>query len=180
MAIPFGRKVPEGVFLQVRSMSPLTAMEAAVFDDVIKERFWSKVDQSAGPDGCWPWTGVKNKGGYGVFSAMYRPWAAHRVALALHTQRFDLFQIKGITSGVGNLARHSCDNRPCCNPAHLQWGTPEQNARDVSPEKRLAATEKAKATIARTGIMGGCRNRQEWLLAVERNKHIPSRAEMVK
>lgn len=29
------------------------------------------------------------------------------------------------------MIRHRCDNRPCCNPAHLIPGTAKENARDV-------------------------------------------------
>lgn len=32
------------------------------------ERFWKHVDQSAGPDECWPWISATTPGGYGVFS----------------------------------------------------------------------------------------------------------------
>jgi len=31
----------------------------------LPDRFWSKVDQSAGPNACWPWTAYRNPGGYG-------------------------------------------------------------------------------------------------------------------
>jgi hypothetical protein len=31
------------------------------------DRFWSKVDRTAGPDGCWLWTRKRTKTGYGLF-----------------------------------------------------------------------------------------------------------------
>lgn len=93
------------------------------------ERFWSKVDRR-GPDECWPWkasVNVRNR--YGQF-AVSRPkktmLRAHRVAYEL---------AKGpIPEGL--LVRHTCDNRPCCNPAHLIVGTDLDNVRDMDSRGR--------------------------------------------
>jgi len=30
------------------------------------DRFWSQVDRTTTPDGCWPWTGYRDRKGYGV------------------------------------------------------------------------------------------------------------------
>jgi hypothetical protein len=35
-------------------------------DQLAEQRFWSKVDTSAGPCGCWPWTAARARG-YGRF-----------------------------------------------------------------------------------------------------------------
>lgn len=87
------------------------------------ERFWSKVDTSAGLFGCWPWTGALNpKTGYGNAWMGAKCGAAHRFSL-----EFAL----GRPLGEGMQACHHCDNRPCCNPAHLYEGTRLQNMRDA-------------------------------------------------
>lgn len=81
------------------------------------KRFWPRVDKR-GPEECRPWTGAVSAKGYGVFFAG-RSLNAHRTALILSS---------GVDSPL--LALHSCDNRPCCNPAHLRWGTALDNETD--------------------------------------------------
>lgn len=114
-----------------------------------EERFWAKVDKSGGPDACWPWTGCRNRQGYGATTLGGKRTGAHRVALALVTGPIP----------EGRFACHKCDNPPCCNPAHLYAGTPLDNARDSSrrgrrlrnieiPECGRWATEGAKALRA--------------------------------
>lgn len=93
------------------------------------ERFWSKVDRSAGPDGCWLWTRPAKNTGYGQFWAGGRGVAPHRFALELALGR-------PVTAGAFVL--HSCDNRLCCNPAHLREGTPAENTRDAMARDRLS------------------------------------------
>lgn len=98
----------------------------------IPERFWSKVDQSGGPDACWPWTAAK-QGRYGTFAVTAKQMrGAHRVALELTT---------GKRIPPGMHACHRCDNPPCCNPAHLFVGTPRDNERDKSTKGRSARGE---------------------------------------
>lgn len=88
------------------------------------EDFWAKV-QKSGPDDCWPWTRKRNSDGYGLFARRgfgqkgLPRWYAHRMAWAL---------AKGDPGEMCVL--HSCDNPPCCNPAHLFLGTRSDNNRD--------------------------------------------------
>jgi hypothetical protein len=85
-----------------------------------EERFWSKVKKQ-GPDECWVWQGTISKNGYGSFKLAGKAQTSSRVAwLASY----------GRPAGE-NMVLHKCDNRPCCNPAHLYLGDVKQNARDM-------------------------------------------------
>lgn len=85
-----------------------------------KERFWAKV-QKAGPDECWPWAGAISKNGYGSFKLNGKAMTTSRVAyLISHNVIWD-----------DQMVLHKCDNRPCCNPAHLYLGDVKQNSRDM-------------------------------------------------
>lgn len=97
------------------------------------ERFWQKVDKSAGPDECWPRLGGRDDSGYGVFYAANRKHKAHRWLLG-HLRGAPLV---GGQSGVED-ACHRCDNPPCVNPAHLYVGTRKRNIADAVGRGRLA------------------------------------------
>jgi hypothetical protein len=91
------------------------------------ERFWSRVAVGA-PYECWPWTArARHTFGYGHFTTDdRRQYGAHRYAYEL-------------TNGPvpdGLQVMHSCDNPPCCNPAHLSAGTAADNLRDMRDRRR--------------------------------------------
>lgn len=84
-----------------------------------EDRFWAKVDRQ-GLDECWPWTGSLVTGNrYGRFWLDGKIVTAHRMAFT--------FAVGPIPRGLHVL--HSCDNPPCCNPAHLSVGTNAENTR---------------------------------------------------
>lgn len=91
--------------------------------------FWSKVDKREA-DECWPWLGTVNHRGYGRLSN--KP--ATHIALSLD----------GRPRPVGAMALHSCDNPPCCNPAHLRWGTAADNVADMVSRKRHSMNRKTE------------------------------------
>jgi hypothetical protein len=103
------------------------------------EKFSAKIDRSDGDDACWPWTGSRDQNGYGVFSLggrKHRPNGTHRIK----AHRLALMVANGTTEaqpGPSVFCCHRCDNPPCCNPAHLFWGTCSDNCRDASIKGRL-------------------------------------------
>ena len=93
----------------------------------LEERFWEKVDRR-GPDECWPWTGAVSSTGYGNFGqgGMHRQVGAHRIA----------FVLSGGVIPPGSCVCHGCDNRACCNPAHLFLGSDTDNVQDMIRKER--------------------------------------------
>lgn len=89
--------------------------------------FWDRV-KIGKPNECWPWTGAKNKRGYGKYNKgeTIVGRLAHRIAY--HMARGD------IPSGLCVL--HECDNPPCCNPKHLWLGTNADNNKDMIAKGR--------------------------------------------
>lgn len=77
-------------------------------------------------DACWPWLGAVRPNGYGVISVDGRNHSTHRLAFRLAVGPIP----------DGHLICHTCDNPPCCNPAHLYAGTSSQNQRDAVARER--------------------------------------------
>ena len=95
-------------------------------------RFWRKV-QRCGKENCWPWLGAKTKYGYGRFKIAGDVFSAHRVAYVLANNELPP---QDRWSYHGTVVRHTCDNPSCCNPAHLEVGTQEDNVRDMMDRGR--------------------------------------------
>lgn len=91
-------------------------------------RFWSRVDRR-GPDECWPWLAGVGTHGYGVMRLGDRRIGAHRLAYE---------QLAGpIPAGL--TIDHLCNTPTCCNPAHMEPVTSEENSRRAGERRRLAA-----------------------------------------
>lgn len=106
----------------------MTTRYAAELDSYARlaDRFWSHVDQSAGPDECWPWLIGCNPRGYGNFQ--FRVNGQH---YTFQASRWALGHSLGAPlrweDETHEEACHRCDNPPCCNPAHLYVGSHAQN-----------------------------------------------------
>lgn len=93
------------------------------------KKFWTKVDQSAGPDACWPWLGQMNQHGYGRFLVSTKP------ASKVTANRLAWFLANGPIP-EDHVIAHRCDNPPCCNPSHLIAMTQTENVRDRNNKGR--------------------------------------------
>jgi len=91
------------------------------------ERFYAKISKIPTERGCLEWmAGLRN--GYGHFNIRKQFVYAHRFAWEL---------VNGpIPDGM--YACHACDNKKCCNPAHIFIGTPTENAHDRDSKGRTA------------------------------------------
>lgn len=90
---------------------------------VTAEDFWRRV-HVRGPDECWPWK-TKVKQGYGRLRVNGKNVRGHRYAFFLEHAHWPT-----------PCCCHSCDNPPCCNPAHLFEGTQAQNLADMNAKGR--------------------------------------------
>lgn len=84
--------------------------------------FWARI--SVNPGGCWEWRAAPadRAGHVAVTGSIRKHEYAHRLAWMLYTT-------DPIPPGI--CVCHTCDNPPCCNPAHLFLGTPLENMRDM-------------------------------------------------
>lgn len=92
----------------------------------LKARFWAKVSQDG--DGCWLWTAAQRGAGYGSIKIEGKVHDSHRVAWILHN---------GTHVPAGQVVMHTCDNRSCCRPDHLQLGTYSENYTDAISKGRV-------------------------------------------
>jgi predicted XRE-type DNA-binding protein len=92
--------------------------------DKDRERFFSKVRIEQ--NGCWIWTGGKDKDGYGRISIKRKTVRAHRVAYQLFLN----------CEPANLLVLHRCDRPECVAPAHLFLGTNADNMRDMAQKAR--------------------------------------------
>lgn len=111
------------VRIKPRFVARADGRRRVIFDaaeiDRLTARFWSKVDKSAGPDACHPWTGALAVNGYGQwhpYGGVHIP--AHRFALILKLRR---------TLEPEEVTLHLCRTKACCNIEHLTVGSYADN-----------------------------------------------------
>lgn len=113
-----------------------------------EQRFWSKVDKRSAHE-CWEWK-IPNTRGYGFISVNGRGGgmkAAHRVS----------YELANGPIPDGHLIRHTCDNPPCCNPAHMILGDHDSNMLDMRVRERSRTTKLTASQVReiRTRLANG-------------------------
>jgi len=75
------------------------------------------------PNGdCWEWKKSTNKYGYGRVFYKYKNTNSHILSCEVKYKR---------RLQKGEVVRHLCSNRICCNPDHLEFGTASENVLDT-------------------------------------------------
>jgi hypothetical protein len=103
-------------------------------------RLWSRVDMSAGPEGCWLWQGSVNDRGYGQIRAEPVGNAIRGIKTTTHRAAWTLTH-GPIPEGMGVC--HRCDNPRCANPSHLWLGTHTENLGDMKSKGRAARGDRS-------------------------------------
>lgn len=90
---------------------------ATVGDSRVPARLWRRIEM--GPNGCWLWTGLQNRNGYGRTTR-----TNSRDSVMVHRYLFELL-VAPIEEGL--QLDHLCRVRRCCNPAHVEPVTQRVN-----------------------------------------------------
>jgi len=82
-----------------------------------------------GHNECWTWNGSKSKDGYGQFilSAAGERKGGKRVRVAPYRYMWEIYNGKPFPKGLE--PDHTCNNRSCVNPRHIEPVTHSENQR---------------------------------------------------
>lgn len=92
-------------------------------------------------DDCIIWWKGFFANGYGVIKRRGKTMKAHRM---IYEECFGMIP-------EGMVVRHTCDNPPCVNPAHLLLGTPKDNMRDKMERGRAGMVGRKPKTHCKHG-----------------------------
>lgn len=104
-----------------------------------RDRFFSNIKKEEGGIGCWVWTGLASKQGYGRMTIKKRQKLAHRYSWEIH--------IGEIPDEM--FVCHRCDNPTCVNPDHLFVGSRADNVKDMHEKNRNRDDRGSKHPMAK-------------------------------
>ncbi len=118
-----------------------------MYTQVQIDRFWNNVEVGQ-PDKCWPWKRSTHGSGYGQVGLKIdgkdRVMKAHKVAWEIHNnERLTPF----------TRVTHSCDNRLCCNPGHVDADLHHLPNPDLPHGMRGEANGRSKLTERQVRIV---------------------------
>ncbi len=99
----------------------------------VERRYWTKVVIVEDDASCWEWNAARFEGkneNYGKFNFV-NPETGKRNSTP--AQRVAFYLTRG---RMPNVARHACDNPPCCRPSHIQDGSQADNIADMDERGR--------------------------------------------
>lgn len=92
-------------------------------------------------EACWEWRGhIRKSDGRPEYYYEGRRITAYRLVYELFT---------GSTLEKGDMVRHKCDNKLCCNPHHLEKGTHQENMNDMKERERHGLPHQTVRAIKR-------------------------------
>lgn len=104
-----------------------------------QERFFKNISNESHDRGCWIWTGLKNRQGYGKLTIDYKTVITHRYSWILHNG--------DIPERI--LICHKCDTPSCVNPDHLFLGAYSDNMKDMVKKGRNRDDRGSKHPMAK-------------------------------
>jgi hypothetical protein len=107
-----------------------------------ENRFWQNVARTTDAAQCWNWIGYRTADGYG----QYNHKSSHRTA----------WELTNGSIAEGLCVCHTCDNPPCCNPAHLFLGTPRDNAQDATRKGHMKKDYHAPVLVKEKSTSQNC------------------------
>ena len=96
-------------------------------------------------NGCWNWSGTKNPKGYGIIMVKGRRTRTHRVTYE---------SVHGLIP-EGLEPDHTCRNRACCNPSHLEAVTHAENNRRAGQYQSALKITLAEAQLVKDAYAAG-------------------------
>lgn len=92
---------------------------------LLEERFLTRCGPQGNDGDCWIWTGGATTNGYGqLLPSIWGTGYAHQ--WSCHNWNGSPLPIE-----KGMCIKHSCDNKWCVNPAHLSYGSLQENIKEM-------------------------------------------------